>query len=66
MSSKKKLQVVGEEALKIMQQSLWAAESFGNVRLVEVEEKIKVLANKNGFRFEDVEKEAQRISLLVK
>ncbi len=66
MASKIKLQAVGEEALQVMKDSVRAAELFGKVTVADVEEKIRQLANKNGFRFEDVEKEAQRISLLVK
>ena len=66
MASKIKLQEVGKEALQVMKDSVRAAELFGKVTVADVEEKIRQLANKNGFRFEDVEKEAQRLSLLEK
>jgi hypothetical protein len=63
MASKQKLQEVAEEAYRILLRGVWAVERGGKYTVAEAEEEVKMLANKNGFRFEEVEKEAQRISL---
>lgn len=60
------LEEAGLQAIQLMKSSVWSAEQFGNVTLAEAVHAVEQMARVNGFSLADVEKEAQRISLLKK